>query len=201
MYLSIGPGSRTGFLKAYVNRIKPSALKCRTEPTMEEKQAFPDRIWFSGWDSRPADNTTGYFVVTNDAGKTAPYWMFTEGQLVTPGEGTFEVVDIMNAPTERSLSQSSISMLRRYIPVVRVFFQRGCNQFAAQLNPTSGTCYGNFATSATRSMYLPSGMNSKDIINFYSDRSCRTYQGQIWNFAGCASDGDFSSFYPCTLCR
>ncbi|KAJ2983820.1 hypothetical protein NQ176_g414 [Zarea fungicola] len=83
---------------------------------------------------------------------------------------------------------------------MQLFFETGCRVYGTQVDRlASNMCYGNWGPGTMKAIKIPF-MNHNDWINFYEDKSCRQYYGQIFDFAGCLNI-PYMSFYGCTRCR
>lgn len=160
-------------------------------PTEAEKSAYPDRIWFTGMENQPKGNATGRYGLTNDHGATAAYWRFQPGLVEQIPNGAVPAVPGVATTT---------SLAKRLPDWMQLFFELGCQVYGAQVDRlASNLCYGNWGPSAMKSIKIPF-MNHNDWINFYEDKSCRQYYGQIFDFSGCLNI-PYMSFYGCTRCR
>lgn len=173
--------------------------ECMRLATTAEKAAYPDRIWFSGMENKPAGNDTGHYGLTNDFGATAAYWNFLPANgTITALNGTITALNgTLAAPEARG---EAAGLDKRFPGSVKLYYGWGCAGYGTPMERlASNLCYGNWGAGRISSIYIPS-MGFNDWINFYEDKSCQAYVSQVYHWSGCL-EVNFNSFYGCTRCR
>ena len=157
-------------------------------PTLEQRLAYPDRLWIVENDEPPATNGSRY-AISNANGTLPAFWSYrgSAGKKSPSGNET-----------------QALPLQKRLPTYVNVYENIGCVNWQAQiLNPTSGQCYGDLAQTSIQAIYIPSATTG-DIFNIYLDDSCMEYWYQLQEYIGCFSAPPavtFFSIYPCNVCN